>query len=120
MRMTSNRRRILAALQCRDHLEHGTPPYSAATVASIIGAPDVNNVARTLRQLAACGLVERVEGYPVPVWCDIQGKHYDRRQTAYWNTSSKEADQQAADEWKAGAGARSDAVLDSFTRWLRS
>lgn len=115
MRMTNNRRRILAALQSREFLQWGTPPYSAATVTSIINAPDVNNVARTLRQLADAGLVERIEAQPVPVWSEVQRGHCDRKQAAYWNTSTKAADQQAADEWQAGAAAREEAA---WNKWM--
>lgn len=120
MKMTSNRRRIIEALQSRDFLEYGTGPYSAATVAQILQAPDVNNVARTLRQLASAGLVERVEGQPVPVWCAMQGRHHDRKQAAYWNTSTKAGDQQAAAQWQEGAPARQDAALDRVFSFLSS
>ena len=118
MRMSDNRRRVLEALQERDFLQWGTPPYSAATVTSIINAPDVNNVARTLRQLAAAGLAERIEAQPVPVWSEVQRGHCDRKQAAYWNSSTKAADQQAADEWQAGASERGAEAWQAFSRML--
>ncbi len=120
IRMTDNRRRVLLALQNRDFLQWGVPPYSAATVASIIEAPDVNNVARTLRQLAVAGLVERVEGQPVPVWSEVQARLHDRAQAAYWNASTKAADQQAVDEWEAGASERAAKAWQAFDRMIRA
>lgn len=120
MRMTDNRRRVLLALQNRDFLQWGVPPYSAATVASIISAPEVNNVARTLRQLAVAGLVERVEGQPVPVWSEVQARFHDRPQATYWNASTKADDQQTAAQWQEGAQARQDAALDRMFGFLSS
>lgn len=99
-------------------MEYGPPPYSAATVAGIMQAPDVNNVARTLRQLAACGLVERIEAHPVPVWCEVQLNHCDRLQAAYWNASAKAADLAAADEWRAGASERAAKAWEVFDQMI--
>lgn len=85
-----------------------------------MGAKDVNNVARTLRQLAACGLVERIEAHPVPVWCEVQRNAFDRLQAAYWNTSTKAADLAAADEWRAGASERAAEAWEVFDRMIKA
>jgi Fe2+ or Zn2+ uptake regulation protein len=113
MRMTENRRRILDALQCRDFLEHGTPPYNAATIATMIDAPNINNVGRTLRALEALGLVVP-EKRAVPVWSEVQSGHCNRVQCCYWNVETKEQDKAAAKEWLAGADERQEKALDTL------
>jgi len=115
MRMTENRRRILAALQNRNFLEYGTPPYNAATVAAMLDAPNLNNVGRTLRALERLGLVVSEER-AVPVWSEIQGGHCDRVQRCYWNAETMRRDKAAADEWIAGAEDRRDTALDAMMK----
>lgn len=113
MRMTENRRRILEALQNRDFVEYGTPPYNAATVAAMIDAPDLNNVSRTLRALAELGLVVS-EVRAVPVWSEVQSGTCDRSHRCYWNAETQEQDKAAAAEWQAGAEDRQEKALDTF------
>lgn len=115
MRMTENRQRILEALQNRDFLEHGTPPYNAATVAGMINAKDINNVARTLRALANHGLVDQVQR-SVPVWSEVQHGHCDRSHSCYWNMATKAVDEAKAVEWEAEGPERQEKALDAMMK----
>lgn len=88
MRMTKNKRLILDALAATDDYSisecGGLPPRSAANAARVAGLPDVANVARTLRNMEADGLVTS-EVIEVETWCEVpRPGHYMRKLKCYW------------------------------------
>lgn len=113
MRLTHNKRLILEALSNPDYLEHGPPPRSAATVASLIGKCH-RQVARTLRLMESQGLVIS-EMRPVPVWVEIgRPGHREKALRCYWNAERLEQDQALVAEWEQGSRARAEAALDKL------
>lgn len=111
MRMTEKKRAVLDVLTHQgpgDFLERGVPPYSVAHVAQQLGA-DLSNIRKTLQALERDGLVtpERVK---VECWNAIAGAHMPRTCLAYWVTATMEQDQAAAQAWRDGARARSEAA----------
>lgn len=113
MRLTHNKRLILEALSNPDYLEHGPPPRSAATVASLIGKCH-RQVARTLRLMESQGLVIS-EMRPVPVWVEIgRPGHREKALRCYWNAERLDLDRLAAAEWRQGSQARAEAALDKL------
>jgi hypothetical protein len=113
MRLTEKKKAILAILTPggpHDFLERGTPPYSAALIAQTL-QDDLSNVMKTLKAMEADGLVVR-EMRKVNVFNAIAGQHRERICACFWTRETMEQDKAAADEWHAGAKARSDAVFE--------
>jgi hypothetical protein len=122
--MTANKRRILEALRApeseHERIERTMPPYSASSVARWLQL-DMNNVARTLRNMARDGLVIPDVQW-VDVWADglksTRGRSglVRKQLTCYWCADTLEADCAAVAEWEAGREERCNAVLDKLAR----
>ena len=111
-RMGSLKTRLLAAMAefAEEPGEHGTPPYNAAHLAEFLGA-DVCNTSKALRSLEAHGLVVS-ELAQVSAWNAIAGGHGPRLCRCYWVAATHEQDRAAAQAWRDGAAARSEAAFN--------
>ncbi|MFT4268964.1 MAG: helix-turn-helix domain-containing protein [Xenophilus sp.] len=110
--MTSKKRAILACLGERDpgeYLERGAPPYSASEVAEHLGL-DLSNTAKALAAMERDGLLIR-EMALRPVWNAIAGTDMERLCACYWVAETMEGDRAAAQAWRSGGAARSEAAL---------
>jgi hypothetical protein len=113
-RMGSLKTRILAAMAEFAEMpgEYGPPPYNAAHLAEFLGA-DVCNTSKALRSLEDQGLVVS-ELAQVSAWNAIAGCPGTRLCRCYWIAATLEQDREAAQAWRDGEDARSEAALKNM------
>lgn len=110
----TKRDRILSALTAEpaEFYNIGTPPYNVSFLAERLNL-DPANLRKYLLRLECDGLAV-ADRRKVEVWNAIAAKHQPKNCLCYWNAATMDADREAADAWKAGAEARSDAALKSM------
>ncbi|WP_159876861.1 hypothetical protein [Aquitalea denitrificans] len=111
-RDTARKRAILLMLEQHDkhdYSERGAPPYSAAKIAGHIGGSRPS-VARTLRGMAAAGLLVAVR-HRDEVWNAIAQNFIEMPVTAYYSARTMERDKVLAKAWADGAEERSSQAM---------
>jgi len=116
-RDTARKRAILLMLEQHDehdYIERGAPPYSATQIAEYIGGSRPS-VARTLRNMAAAGLLVSVK-HRDDVWNAIAQNFIEMPVTAYYSARTVERDKVLAKAWADGAEERSNQAMAAMKR----
>ncbi len=116
-RDTARKRAILLMLEQHDehdYLERGAPPYCASTIADRIGGSRPS-VARTLRGMAAAGLLVAVR-HRDEVWNAIAQSFVEMPVTAYYSARTMERDKAVAKAWADGAEERSSQAMAAMVK----
>jgi len=115
MRDTERKRAIIDMLENHteaDYSEYGPPPYNATTIAAQIGG-SVQSVARTLRGMAATGVLVAVKDRQ-DCWNAIADGFIETTVTAYYSASTMDRDKVWAKVWRDGSEERSDRALEQL------
>lgn len=92
----------------------GLPPIEQMAMAEQIARTELSGVARTLRTMAAQGLVVPVRRKR-ETWNAIAQQHQGRMTTCYWVAKSMAQDMAEAAAWEAGREARAEQAFRRLT-----